>query len=117
MQTTIRDVRQRLFLNELEDSEIRSHLQRANRDFMDVVFDDSNNHFDEKEAVSCKTIYYLAPLLWQRIQQKVNEYDETLQTLHDVEKFQEYWLGRAMSVPSKNTDDSAIKVGTKWAAV
>ena len=117
MLTTIGDVRDRLYLDELEDSEILSHLQRADRDFRGVVFDDSDDNFDEKEAVSCKAIYYLAPLLWQRIQQKVNEYDETLQTFTDVEKFQEYWLDRAMSVPSKKEDGSVVKVGIRWAAV
>jgi len=110
MVTSISDIRERLKLEELTDDEIMPHLKRANRDFKGKVFDPADENFDETEAVSCKAIYYIAPLLWQRIQQKALEYDETLQTFGDVEIFQEYWLDRSESIPIK--DESSGKVDT-----
>jgi hypothetical protein len=111
MITTISDIRERLKLEELSDDEIMPHLKRANRDFKGKVFDPADDNFDEIEAVSCKAIYYIAPLLWQRIQQKALEYDETLQTFGDVEVFQEYWLDRSESIPVKDENSGKVDTG------
>ena len=56
-------------------------------------------------------------MLWQKIQQKVNAYNETLETFSDMDTFQEYWYKRAMSVPSKTEEGEVRKEGIKWAAV
>ncbi len=114
---SVADVRERLALAELKDSEIESALKRASRDYKNIVFDGDEDNYDQIEAVSCKAIYYLAPLLWQRIQQRANEYDETLETFKDLEVFQQYWLDRAESIPSRREDGDITKVGIKWAAV
>ena len=114
---SVEDVRERLALAELKDEEIESALRRATRDYRGLEFEDDDNNYDETEAISSKAIYYLAPLLWLRIQQKANEYDETLQTFEDVDKFQEYWLSRAESIPVKKSDGEIKKGDIKWAAV
>ncbi|RLC87220.1 MAG: hypothetical protein DRI37_06350 [Chloroflexi bacterium] len=105
-------------MKDLEDSVVAVHLKRAERDFRGKTFEADDNHFDEVEAVSCKAIYYLAPLLWQKVQQRANEYDETLQTFGDLEVFQNYWLERSESVPIMNTDTGETSGGEiRWVAV
>jgi len=111
MITEISDIRERLKLEALEDPEILPHLKRADRDFKGKVFDPADDNFDEVEAVACKAIYYLAPLLWQRIQQKALEYDETLSTFGDMEIFQDYWLGRSDSIPVADEESGSIDTG------
>jgi len=96
---TVADVRDREALKELTDAEITPHLLRAERDYRNIIFEDDTEAYDRVEAISCKTIYYLAPKLWLHIQQRANEYDETMQTFTDVEVYQQYWLDRAESIP------------------
>ncbi len=104
--TTIADVRERLKLEELSDEEIAPHLARAERDFRGVEFEEDTNEYDEVEAVACKALYYIAPLLWLTIQNRANEYNETLETFKDVDLFQEYWLDRCESIPYVMRDDT-----------
>lgn len=111
MVTRVSDIRERLKLEKLSDEEILPHLKRANRDFRGKVFDAADDNFDEIEAVSCRAIYYLAPLLWQRIQQRANEYDETLQTFGDMEVFREYWSDRADSIPFRDAQTEERSTG------
>ena len=96
---TIADIRERLGLKGLTDEELASALKRAEYDFKDKTFEADDNDFERVEAVSCKAIYYLAPMLWQRVAQRANEYEETLSTFQDVDKFQSYWLERCESIP------------------
>lgn len=104
---TVADVRERLALAEINDAEISPHLLRATRDFRGKRFEDDDNGYDEIEAISCKAIYYIAPMLWLRIQNRANQYDETLQTFADVEQFQQYWLDRCESIPyTLDVDDT-----------
>jgi hypothetical protein len=111
MITQVADVRERLPLKELSDEAIASHLKRANRDFKGKAFEEDDEHFDEIEAVSCKAIYYLAPLLWQKIQNRANEYEETLQTFGDLEVFRQYWLDRSDSIPVADMDTGEVDTG------
>lgn len=104
--TTVADVRERLALKELTDVEISPHLARAVRDFTGVVFEEDTQDYDSVEAVACKALYYIAPMLWLTIQNRANEYNETLETFKDVELFQEYWLSRCESIPFVMPDDS-----------
>ncbi len=96
---TIVDIRERSALKGLSDEDIAVHLRRAEYDFKDKVFESDDNDFERVEAVACKAIYYLAPMLWQRVAQRANEYEETLSIFQDVEKFQAYWLERCESIP------------------
>lgn len=95
----------------LEDSDIYSHLERAELDFSDIEF---KSALEEKEAVGSKTLYYLAPLIWSKTSAKAREYEETLETFSDMEKFQDYWLQRANSIVSRYRQNDG---GLQWAAI
>ncbi len=118
--TSIANIRERLPMQELSDAVLSTHLRRAKRDFKGYIFEADDGHFDEIEAVSCKAIYYICPLLWQHIQNRANEYNETLQTFGDLEVFQQYWLDRAESIPVSTKENAGNTVntgGSKWIVV
>lgn len=87
-----------LFPISLKDEQIQAHLNRATKDYSDVVFEDSNQ---ELEVVGSKTIYYLAPLLWVDMQNRVQEYAESLSSFKDIREFQKLWLDRAEGALTK----------------
>ena len=89
MAVTLDDVRALLKMEQLDDEILLPHLHRAELDLSGTEWPSEDV---EKEAVASKAIYYAAPLLWLKIQQRVNEYDDSLETFKDVERFQSYWL-------------------------
>jgi len=108
---TLDDIRERLPLADFSASVMESCLARAKRDFRGLVFEADDDGYDEVEAVACKAIYYLAPMLWQKVQQRANEFEETLQTFGDLEVFQNYWLERAESIPVSRASDGKVDTG------
>ena len=94
---TVSDVRT-LFKLSLTDEEITPHLKRASREFESFEFKSKD---DEIEIVGSKTIYYLAPHIWIKSNSNAREFDETLETFSDMEKFQEYWLKRSKSLADR----------------
>ena len=102
-----------LFNLSMSNEEITPHLDRATLDYSDIDF---NNHLEEKEAIGSKTIYYLAPHIWSATSQKAREYDETLETFKDVQKFQEYWLNRVQSIIAKYNKTNRGG-GVQWQAI
>lgn len=108
---TAADVLERLPMDDFDEADIDVHLRRAVRDFRGKTFEADDNNFDEIEAVSCKAIYYLAPLLWQKVQDRANEFDHTLQTFGDLEVFQNYWLERSESIPVTDTNSGKVDTG------
>lgn len=101
-----------LFPLSLKDEEITPHLKRATWDYKTVSFEDE---LQELEVVGSKTLYYLAPLLWVDMQDKADEYSESMQTFKDVEKFQKSWLERAKS--ALKTQNNEIKGEVAWAVI
>lgn len=92
-----------LFPISLEDEKIQAHLNRATKDYKDIEFEDESQ---ELEVVGSKTIYYLAPLLWVDMQNRVQEYAESLSSFKDIRSFQQLWLDRAETALSKvNIED------------
>ena len=108
---TINDVRT-LFSISLSDEEITPHLTRAKRDFKGIEFSDDE---DELEAIGCKTIYYLSPLIWIAQSAKAREYDESIETFSDIERFQNYWLKRSDEIIKKYKTDKGDNI--KWKAL
>ena len=97
-----------LFPLSLEDEEITPHLTRADWDYRKIEFEDE---LQELEVVGSKTLYYLAPLLWVDMQDRADEYAESLETFKDIQKFQASWLDRANTALSSNdgsTTDSEV---------
>ena len=101
-----------LFPLSMKDEEIVPHLNRAAWDYKNVVFEDD---LHELEIVGSKTLYYLAPLLWIEMQERVDEYGESLETFKDVEKFQQSWLDRANSalISFSNTVCFSLEINSK----
>jgi len=91
-----------LFPLSLEDDDIDPHLARATWDYKETVFEDE---LQELEVVGSKTLYYLAPLLWIDMQNRADEYDESLNTFKDVETFKASWLERANSALNKDNNN------------
>jgi hypothetical protein len=102
-----------LFPLSLSDEAITPHLSRATWDYKDVVFEDT---LQELEVVGSKTLYYLAPLLWVDMQDRADEYSESLQTFKDVEKFKATWLNRANSALNKD-DENKMDSEVFWACI
>ena len=111
MPVVVSDIKELFASLSLEDSDISSHLERAELDFSDIEF---KSALEEKEAVGSKTLYYLAPLIWSKTSAKAREYEETLETFGDMEKFQDYWLQRANSIVSRYRQNNG---GLQWAAI
>lgn len=91
-----------LFPLSLDDAAISAHLNRATKDYADVTFEDDQQ---ELEVVGSKTIYYLAPLLWLDVQNRAEEYSESLGSFNDITSFQKLWLDRAESALTKVNDE------------
>lgn len=101
-----------LFPISLEDEKIQAHLNRAIKDYKKIEFEDEDQ---ELEVVGSKTIYYLAPLLWVDMQNRVQEYAESLSSFKDIKSFQQIWLDRAETALSKvNIEDED---GIAWQVI
>ena len=87
-----------LFPISLKDEQIQAHLNRAYKDYSKITFEDENQ---ELEVIGSKTIYYIAPLLWVDMQNRVQEYAESLSSFKDIKSFQQIWLDRAETALSK----------------
>lgn len=101
-----------LFPISLEDEKIQAHLNRATKDYKNIEFEDESQ---ELEVIGSKTIYYLAPLLWVDMQNRVQEYAESITSFKDIKSFQKIWLDRAETALSKvNIEDED---GIAWEVV
>ncbi len=101
-----------LFPISLEDKKIEAHLNRATKDYVNIEFEDESQ---ELEVVGSKTIYYLAPLLWVDMQNRVQEYAESLSSFKDIKSFQQIWLDRAETALSKINTENEDNIG--WEVV
>lgn len=101
-----------LFPLSLQDEEIIPHLNRAIWDYNTLELTDE---MQELEVIGSKTLYYLAPLLWVDMQNRADEYAESLETFKDIEKFQKSWLDRANSALNKTNNDSEDEF--VWASI
>ncbi|MGE4517312.1 MAG: hypothetical protein AB7D96_10675 [Arcobacteraceae bacterium] len=97
-----------LFPISIEDEQIQAHLNRATKDYKDIEFEDEDQ---ELEVVGSKTIYYLAPLLWVDMQNRVQEYAESLSSFKDIKSFQQIWLDRAETALSKVNTETQDNIG------
>lgn len=101
-----------LFPLSLQDEEITPHLNRAIWDYNTLELTDE---MQELEVIGSKALYYLAPLLWVDMQDRADEYAESLETFKDIEKFQKSWLDRANSALNKTNNDSEDEF--VWASI
>lgn len=106
-----------LFPLTIKEEVALQHIKRAANDVKDVDFGADED--TELEVVGSKAMYYIAPLLWVDMQNRVSEYEESLQTFKDIERFQEYWLNRSSSAllafQSKDGENTSKSGGLQWA--
>ena len=96
-----------LFPLSLEDTVITPHLARATWDYEEIELDED---IQQLEVIGSKTLYYLAPLLWVDMQNRADEYAESLETFKDLKKFQENWLDRANSALNRTNNDDESEI-------
>ena len=108
VEVTVQDVRARINLSGMTDEEIDIHLQRAKKDFDGFTF---ATDFDKQEAIACKAIYYIAPLLWSKISKNLSEFGDYFESFKDVEGFQKYWLERSNSVSTEPVNQKNFYYG------
>ncbi len=88
-------------LDSLSEEQITPHLNRAKADFAGIDFatltykEGVSAAQVELEAIGCKCIAYLAPLLWTALHKKVNKGGEMLENYKDVKAFQLEWESRS----------------------
>lgn len=69
------------------------------------------------KATAFLTLSLLGAKLWIKIQQRAHEYDESLETFEDLEKWQNYWKNMLYSL-TKADDDKQNDIGAfNYAAI
>lgn len=53
------------------------------------------------KATAFYTLALLGQKLWLKIQQRANEYDESLDTFKDVKQWEEYWMDKFYKLTTK----------------
>ena len=80
--------------------------------FIEVALDELQFHkiseIKMTKATAYMTLKLLGVKLWHRIQQRANQYDETLESFKDVEKWEDYWEDRSC-IPETPNNISFIK--------
>jgi predicted DNA-binding protein YlxM (UPF0122 family) len=83
----IEEIRKLTELKNISDEEIAPYIEIAQNEL-------DNSLKNNLKALSFYTLKLLGQKLWHKIQQRANEYDETLETFKDVQKWEEYWQER-----------------------
>lgn len=81
-------------LKQILDEEICAYFDMA----LDELVDYDIIPGKENKARSYMTLKLIGQLLWHRVQERVNEYDETLETFRDVSKWMDYWQARLQTL-------------------
>ena len=69
------------------------------------------------KATAFLTLSLLGAKLWIKIQQRANEYDESLETFKDLEVWQSYWKNRLYSLTKADDDKNNDIKGFNYAAI
>lgn len=112
MDKIVKEIRRYYKLNLIDDEEIIPFIELAQMKIKDFAINTENL----LKATAFLTLYFLGPKLWIKIQQRANEYDESLETFKDVEHWQNYWLNLFNSL-SANKDISQNTGDLKWKAI
>ena len=97
MQNIIDEIRRYNKLKMIADDEIIPDIEMADFEILKYSVDNAN-------LVKARTFYTLALLgqkLWLKIQQRANEYDESLDTFKDVKQWEEYWMDKFYKLTTK----------------
>lgn len=109
-------------LKQINDEEICAYFDMA----LDELVDYDIIPGKENKARSYMTLKLIGQLLWHRVQERVNEYDETLETFRDVSKWMDYWQARLQALVHVEDDTivdddveeiTTVKVGSNMFGV
>jgi hypothetical protein len=109
-------------LKQILDEEICAYFDMA----LDELVDYDIIPGKENKARSYMTLKLIGQLLWHRVQERVNEYDETLETFRDVSKWMDYWQARLQTLVHVEDDTigdddveeiTTVKVGSNMFGV
>ncbi len=94
-------------LKGISDAELLPYFEMATTELLDMQIKDSM----QSKALCFMTLLLLGQKLWHKIQQRANQYDETLETYKDVEKWEAYWRERLSTLTIKKTPLSGFNFG------
>ena len=117
MQNIIDEIRRYNKLKMITDDEIIPYIEMADFEIdkynvkssetSSATPDDGAGRKDElgsSAKLKARAFYTLALLgqkLWLKIQQRANEYDESLDTFKDVKQWEEYWMDKFYKLTTK----------------
>jgi len=103
----INEIRKLYELKNISDEEILPYIEMAVDELNEINVKDGS----ETKAIAYMTLKLLGQKLWHKIQQRANEYDETIETFKDVEKWEKYWEQRLSAITTKKTSFSNFTLG------
>lgn len=113
MKEIIDEIRRYQSLRMISDEEIVPYVEQAQIQLSSFNIDLKY----ELKALAFLTLSLLGAKLWIKIQQRAHEYDESLETFEDLEKWQNYWKNMLYSL-TKADDDKQNDIGAfNYAAI
>ncbi|MBT0611963.1 competence protein CoiA [Campylobacter hyointestinalis] len=97
MDEILTEIRRYNKLKMIADDEIIPYVEMADFEIEKYSIDDKNL----LKARAFYTIGLLGQKLWLKIQQRANEYDESLDTFKDVKQWEEYWMDKFYKLTTK----------------
>ena len=96
MQNIIDEIRRYNKLKMITDDEIIPYIEMAESQIGKYAVEEAS----KTKAAAFYTLALLGQKLWLKIQQRANEYDESLDTFKDV-KQEEYWMDKFYKLTTK----------------
>lgn len=106
-ETQIADIRRYNELKNITDEEIVPYIEMAEDELSKMIIPPDK----KTKIISYMTLKLLGQKLWHRIQQRANEYDETLETFKDVNRWEEYWQERINALLASTSNSSMTNFG------
>ena len=97
MQEIIKEIRRYNALKMISDDEIVPYIEMADFEMSKYSVDCLN----KLKAAAFLTLALLGQKLWLKVQQRANEYDESLDTFKDVRQWEEYWMDKFYKLTTK----------------
>ena len=97
MQNIIDEIRRYNKLKMITDDEIIPYIEMAESQIGKYAVEEAS----KTKATAFYTLALLGQKLWLKIQQRANEYDESLDTFKDVKQWEEYWMDKFYKLTTK----------------
>lgn len=112
MDEILKEIRRYHSLNLITDEEIIPYVELAEMKIKEYIIKDEHL----LKAKAFLTLALLGQKLWIKVQQRANEYDESLETFKDIEHWQNYWLNLFNNL-TIDKDISNHKGAYQWTAI